>query len=61
MHGGTNPGRPILHGRYSVAHRQALADKMAAFLADPRPGDLTAELALLWALLQDYLDRYPTG
>lgn len=58
MHGGTSPGRPLLHGRYSLTHRAALADKMQAFLADPHPGDLAAELALMRALLQDYLDRF---
>ena len=61
MHGGTNPGRPILHGRFSLTHRQALAEKVQRFLDDPRPGDLTAELALMRALLQDYLDRFPDG
>ena len=61
MHGGTSPGRPIIHGRYSLIHRAALAAKVATFLADPRPGDLTDELALLRALLQDYLERFPDG
>ncbi len=61
MHGGTSPGRPVIHGRYSLIHRAALADKVATFLADPRPGDLTDELALLRALLQDYLERFPDG
>ena len=61
MHGGTSLGRPLIHGRYSLVHRQALADKLQTFLADPRPGDLTAELALMRALLQDYLERFPTG
>jgi hypothetical protein len=61
MHSGTNPGRPLIHGRYSLTHRAALHDKMQTFLADPRPGDLTAELALMRALLQDYLERFPDG
>jgi len=61
MHGGPNPGRPIIHGRYSLAHRTALADKVQTFLDDPRPGDLSAELALMRALLQDYLSRFPDG
>ncbi len=61
MHGGTNSGRPIETGRYSLTHRVALADKMQTFLADPRPGDLTAELALMRALLADYLSRFPDG
>lgn len=61
MHGGASPGRPVIHGRYSLAHRAALADKMRAFLEDPRPGDLSHELALMRALLADFLDRFPTG
>jgi hypothetical protein len=60
-HGGTNPGRPVIHGRYSLTHRAALAEKVQRFLEDPQPGDLTAELALMRALLQDYLDRYADG
>jgi hypothetical protein len=61
MHGGTNPGRPIETGRYSVTHRASLAAKHQRFLEDPRPHDLTDELALMRALLQDYLDRYVDG
>jgi len=57
-HGGASPGRPIITGRYSLTHRAALHEKMQVFLSDPRPGDLTAELALMRALLQDYLGRY---
>lgn len=58
LHGG-NAGRPIIHGRYSLKHRQSLAEKQRLFLADPEPGNLTSELALTRALLQDYLDRFP--
>jgi hypothetical protein len=57
-HGGTSPGAPIRHGRYSLTHRQALAEKVEHFLDDPAPGDLTAELALLRGFLQDYLERF---
>lgn len=41
-----------------MKHRESLASKVAQFLEDPTPGDLTAELALMRALLQDYLDRF---
>lgn len=58
MHGGTNPGRPITTGRYSVAHRRTLAEKMQRFLEDPQPADLSAELALMRALLDEYLGRF---
>jgi hypothetical protein len=58
LHGGSNP---IKHGRYSLVHRQALAEKQAQYLADPHAGDLRAELALMRALLQHHLDRFPDG
>lgn len=61
LHGGSATGRPIIHGRYSVKHRAALAEKVAQFLDDPAPGDLSHELALTRALLQDYLDRFGDG
>lgn len=57
LHGG-HAGRPIIHGRYSVEHRRSLAEKVQKFLEDPSPGDLTSELALMRALLQDFLGRY---
>ena len=61
LHGGTSPGRPIIHGRYSLKHRQSLADKAQQFLDDPEPGNLLSELALMRALMQDYLERFPEG
>lgn len=60
LHGG-NAGRPIIHGRYSVKHREKLAENIHKFLNDPSPGDLTAELALNRALLQDFIDKFPDG
>jgi hypothetical protein len=51
-------GRPITTGRYSLKHRKSLHDKAQAFLSDPAPYDLTAELVLMRALLQDYLERF---
>jgi hypothetical protein len=59
MHGGTSPGRPMIHGMYSLAHRQSLATKLEQFLDNPHPGDLTTELALSRAILQEYLERFP--
>src|SRR5687768_3240460 len=58
LHGGASSGRPPIHGRYSLAHRRSLQAKVERFLLDPTPGDLTGELALTRALLQDYLDRF---
>lgn len=60
LHGG-NAGRPLIHGRYSVEHRKSLEEKVQKFLEDPAPGDLTSELALMRALLQDFLGRFPDG
>lgn len=34
---------------------------MEAFRGDPRPGDLGDELAMMRALLQDYLDTFKDG
>lgn len=61
LHGGASTGRPITHGRYSVKHRSSLEEKVQQFLHDPAPGDLNAELALIRALLQDYLNRFVEG
>lgn len=61
FHGGLSPGRPIIHGRYSTVKRAALQEKIEQFEADPAAGDLRSELAVLRALLQDYLDRFPDG
>lgn len=60
MHGGTNNGRPIEHGRYSVKHRAALAAKVANFEAAP-VDDLSQELAMLRALTDEYLSRFEDG
>lgn len=57
MHGGTNPGRPIIHGRYSVRHRESLHNKMQEFLDDPAPANLMGELAIQRAFLQSFLDK----
>ena len=70
MHGAGSPhkgrpgggdGRPITTGRYSLAHRKSLEEKAQAFVNDLQPGNLTGELALMRALLQDYLERFPDG
>jgi hypothetical protein len=60
MHGG-KAGRPPTHGRYSVKHRAALAASIAEFRSDPEPGNLLDELALMRALTQDVVDRFPDG
>jgi hypothetical protein len=60
MHGG-KAGRPPTHGRYSVKHRASLAASIDAFRSDPEPGNLLDELALMRALTQDVVDRFPDG
>jgi hypothetical protein len=60
MHGGKSTGRPITHGRYSLNHRAKLAEKAQIF-EDANFGDLQAELNLLRALLQEYIDRFYDG
>ena len=58
LHGGADGiGRPIIHGRYSVKHRQSLHDKMQEFLDDPAPANLMHELAVERAFLQDFLSK----
>ena len=59
LHGG-NAGAPIITGRYSIK-RTELARKAQTFNNDAALGDLTGELALMRALLQDYLDRFEDG
>jgi len=60
LHGGKSTGRPITHGRYSLNHRTKLAEKAATF-ESANFGDLHAELNLLRALLQEYIDEFPDG
>lgn len=58
LHGGASTGRPLIHGRYSTIKRAALQEKIEAFRNDPAAGDLRDELAILRALLEDYLGRF---
>jgi len=58
LHGGGSKGRPIVHGRYSIKHKESLREKQRKFMNDPEAGNLIPELALLRALLEEYLDRF---
>jgi hypothetical protein len=60
LHGGASPGGPLKHGRYSIK-RAGLEEKIRQFENDPAAGDLTSELALMRALLQNYLERFEDG
>lgn len=57
MHGGTNPGAPIKHGRYSKYAPEKLRAKIEAFKNDD-PLSLIDELATQRALLADYMERF---
>lgn len=58
VHGGMTP---VKTGRYSVGHRVRLAEAVDGFRSDPEPGNLLDELALMRALTQDAIDRFPDG
>jgi hypothetical protein len=45
-------------GRYSTLTNARVAPLVAAFMADPAPTDLAPEVALLRALVHDFVERY---
>lgn len=55
LHGGATP---IKHGRYSGIQREDFKARIDRFLADPDPLDLSSEVALLRAFLEDFVDRW---
>ena len=59
LHGG-NAGRPPKHGRYSVKAREGLEDKIRQYREEDNPAEQWDELALLRALLQEWLDDLGT-
>jgi len=56
LHGGKSTGRPITTGLYAIKHQQKLTEKIEQYMQAP-VDDLTHELALVRALLQDLLDK----
>jgi len=56
--GNRGGGRPITHGRYSTLNHERLRELVAHFEADPDPLNVTAELALLRAIVVDFINRY---
>ena len=52
LHGGASAGPPIKHGRYASVGNLELARKTREHAADPRPGDLAGELALMRAVVE---------
>jgi hypothetical protein len=59
LHGG-NAGRPVKHGRYSVKAREGLEEKIRQYQEEENPAEQWDELALLRALLQEWLDDLDT-
>jgi hypothetical protein len=61
MHGagspknGTTGGAPPTHGRYSAKRKESLQEKIEAFREEDNPAELWEELALLRAVLQEWL------
>jgi hypothetical protein len=52
---GTTGGAPVKHGRYSAKRKESLQEKIEAFREEDNPGELWEELALLRAVLQEWL------
>lgn len=61
MHGAGSPknettgGASVKHGRYSTKRRESLQEKIQTYREDENPAGLWEELALLRALLQEWL------
>lgn len=54
QHGG-NGGRPPKHGRYAAERSESLQRKIQEYRNDPNPSEMWEELALLRAVLQEWL------
>lgn len=59
LHGG-NAGRPPEHGRYSAKKRKSLQKKIRKFREEENPAQMWEELAVLRALLQDWISELET-
>lgn len=55
LHGGRSP---IKHGRYSKITRPRIKELLEAFETDPDPLNLRSEVALLRALIVDFVERW---
>lgn len=53
-HGGSG-GRPPKHGRYAAKRSESLQEKIQEYRDDPEPAEMWEELALLRAVLQEWL------
>lgn len=66
MHGAGTPkedatgGAPPKHGRYAAKRRESLQEKIQEYREEENPAELWEELALLRALLQEWLSELET-
>jgi len=66
MHGAGTPkddatgGAPPTHGRYATKRRESLQEKIEEYRDDPDPAEMWEELALLRAVLQEWLSEVET-
>jgi hypothetical protein len=54
QHGGAG-GRPVKHGRYATEKSESLQRKIQRFREDENPAEMWEELALLRAVLQEWI------
>lgn len=54
QHGG-KAGRPPKHGRYAAKRSESLQEKIREYREDPDPAEMWEELAVLRAVLQEWL------
>jgi len=54
QHGGAG-GRPPKHGRYAATRSESLQERIRAYRDDPDPAEMWEELAVLRAVLQEWL------
>jgi len=52
---GTEGGAPVKHGRYAAKRRESLQEKITEYRDDPDAAEMWEELALLRAVLQEWL------
>lgn len=66
VHGAGTPkenatgGAPPKHGRYAAKQSESLQEKIRKYREDPKPVEMWEELALLRAVLQEWLDDLDT-
>jgi len=53
-------GRSPKHGRYATKRRESLQEKIRQYREDENPAEMWEELALLRAVLQEWLDELET-